>query len=166
MVRSRDVVFVEDQTIEDIDKAEKPESQGQSLIDLDPVPLTPTPGVIDDEDRDEHQNDAQVEDEVDVPEVDVEDHHEELAEQGEIPLRRFARGRIPSTTYSSDEYVLLTDGDEPECYQEAVDSEEKAKWVAAMNEEMQSLYENETFELVKLPKGRKALKNLWVYKVK
>ena len=35
-----------------------------------------------------------------------------------------------------------------------------------MKEEMQSLYENETFELVKLPKGRKALKNLWVYKVK
>ena len=31
---------------------------------------------------------------------------------------------------------------------------------------MNSLYENETFELVNLPKGKKALKNKWVYRVK
>ena len=28
-----------------------------------------------------------------------------------------------------------------------------------------SLYENDTFELVNLPKGKKALKNKWVYRV-
>ena len=31
---------------------------------------------------------------------------------------------------------------------------------------MNSLYENNTFELVDLPKGKKALKNRWVYKLK
>ena len=31
---------------------------------------------------------------------------------------------------------------------------------------MQSLYDNETFELVKLPKYKKALKNRWIYRVK
>ncbi|KAD4180551.1 hypothetical protein E3N88_29142 [Mikania micrantha] len=31
---------------------------------------------------------------------------------------------------------------------------------------MNSLYENNTFELVKLPKGKRALKNKWVYKLK
>ena len=33
-------------------------------------------------------------------------------------------------------------------------------------DEMTSLHENNTFELVKLPKGKRALKNKWVYKVK
>jgi hypothetical protein len=62
--------------------------------------------------------------------------------------------------------VLLTDADELECYQEAIESEQKVKWVSAMKDEMQSLYDNETFKLVKLPKGRKALKNKWIYRVK
>ena len=31
---------------------------------------------------------------------------------------------------------------------------------------MNSLYQNDTFELVNLPKGKKALKNKWVYRVK
>ena len=35
----------------------------------------------------------------------------------------------------------------------------------AMTEEMKSLQKNGTYELVKLPKGKKALKNKWVYKL-
>ncbi|CAL1371306.1 unnamed protein product [Linum trigynum] len=35
-----------------------------------------------------------------------------------------------------------------------------------MKDEMDSLYENKTFELVKLPKGKRALKNNWVFKIK
>ncbi|GKB32554.1 retrovirus-related pol polyprotein from transposon TNT 1-94 [Tanacetum coccineum] len=35
-----------------------------------------------------------------------------------------------------------------------------------MEDEMNSLYENNTFELVKLPKGKRALINKWVYKLK
>lgn len=31
---------------------------------------------------------------------------------------------------------------------------------------MQSLRENNTFKLVKLPKGKRALKNIWVYQIK
>ena len=36
----------------------------------------------------------------------------------------------------------------------------------AMEDEMQSLRENNTFKLVKLPKGKRALKNIWVYWIK
>ena len=32
--------------------------------------------------------------------------------------------------------------------------------------EMKSLHENKTFELVKLPKGKRALKNKWVFRIK
>lgn len=34
-----------------------------------------------------------------------------------------------------------------------------------MQEEMNSLHENHTFELLKLLEGRRALKNKWVYKI-
>ncbi|KAL6336537.1 hypothetical protein AAG906_025087 [Vitis piasezkii] len=34
------------------------------------------------------------------------------------------------------------------------------------HDEMESLHENHSFELVKLPKGKRALKNRWVYRVK
>jgi hypothetical protein len=47
-----------------------------------------------------------------------------------------------------------------------MEDEHKKEWVEAMQDEMTSLHENSTFELVKLPKGKKALKNRWVYKVK
>ena len=36
----------------------------------------------------------------------------------------------------------------------------------AMKEEMQSLIENETYDLVKLLEGRKTLRNKWVFKLK
>ena len=35
-----------------------------------------------------------------------------------------------------------------------------------MQEEMDSLHKNHTYELVKLPKAKKALKNKWVYRIK
>ena len=35
-----------------------------------------------------------------------------------------------------------------------------------MQAELDSLHENHTYELVELPKGKKALKNKWVYKLK
>ena len=44
-----------------------------------------------------------------------------------------------------------------------MESESKNKWVEAMKDDLQSLYDNHTFELVKLPKGKRALKNRWVY---
>ncbi|GJV96650.1 putative RNA-directed DNA polymerase [Tanacetum coccineum] len=83
-----------------------------------------------------------------------------------VPLRRSTRDHHPSTRYSANEYVLLTDGGEPECYAEAMEDEHKKEWFDAMQDEMKSLYENNTFELTKLPKGKRALKNKWVYKLK
>ncbi|KAL6529789.1 hypothetical protein OROGR_015412 [Orobanche gracilis] len=73
-----------------------------------------------------------------------------------VPLRRSTRDRHP---YSADEYVLLTDGGEPECFKEALEDENKKDWFDAMQDEMSSLHENNTYELVKLPKGKRALKN-------
>ncbi|GKC51490.1 putative RNA-directed DNA polymerase, partial [Tanacetum coccineum] len=81
-------------------------------------------------------------------------------------LRRSTRDHHPSIRYSVHEYVLLTDGGEPECYAETMEDEHKKEWFKAVEDEMKSLYENNTFELTKLPKGKRALKNKWVYKLK
>ena len=60
----------------------------------------------------------------------------------------------------------MTDGEEPESYGEAIEDEPKLEWIDAMKDEMKSLHENHTFELVTLPKEKIALKNKWVYRVK
>jgi hypothetical protein len=79
------------------------------------------------------------------------------------PLRRSSRDRVPNTRYASGQYVvLLSDGSEPECFSEAMKDENKKEWNKAMQEEMDSLHKNHTYELVKLPKGKKVLKNKWL----
>ena len=40
------------------------------------------------------------------------------------------------------------------------------KWLSVMQEEMDSLYENHTYEITELPKGKRVLRNKWVYKLK
>ena len=84
----------------------------------------------------------------------------------EPSLRRSTRERQPSTRYPPNEYVMLTDGGEPETYQEAILHESKKEWVKTMQEEVRSLLENHTYDLVKLPQGKKALINKWVYRLK
>lgn len=55
---------------------------------------------------------------------------------------------------------------EPKTYKEAMLSENRDKWEEAMQSEMNSLKKNNTWELAALPKGRKALSNKWIYKIK
>ena len=50
--------------------------------------------------------------------------------------------------------MLLTDEGEPESFEEAKGDTHSRKWLSAMQDEMDSLHENHTYELVELPKGR------------
>ena len=74
----------------------------------------------------------------------------------ESSLRRSSSERIPSSRYSPNEYILLTDGGEPESLDEAMESEEKERWFDVMEDEIKSLHDNHTFVLVKLPKRQKS----------
>ena len=42
----------------------------------------------------------------------------------------------------------------------------KQKWEQGMKEEMDSLIMNQTWDLVKLPTGKRTLQNKWVYRLK
>lgn len=47
-----------------------------------------------------------------------------------------------------------------------MDSPYRQEWINAMQDEYNSLIENNTWTLCELPKGRKAIKNKWVFKTK
>ena len=63
-------------------------------------------------------------------------------------MRRSTRERRPLTRYRFFEYIFLTDEGEPECFQEVKSHKDKQSWIKAMQEEMNSLHKNKTFELV------------------
>ncbi|RDX63641.1 hypothetical protein CR513_57905, partial [Mucuna pruriens] len=108
LVRSRDVQFMEDQTIKDIvQNGEQHNYDDQLLGDGFDVPL--------DDDVEEEQEMSQDENLGDAPELPP------------VQLRRSNRQKQSSTRYTSDEYVILIDGEEPECYQESMESEERQK---------------------------------------
>ncbi|GJU08384.1 retrovirus-related pol polyprotein from transposon TNT 1-94 [Tanacetum coccineum] len=56
-------------------------------------------------------------------------------------------------------YLVLTKNDEPESYSEALSSKESVQWKKAINEEISSLEKNQTWSLVRLPAGKKALQS-------
>ena len=65
------------------------------------------------------------------------------------------------------EWVNLTfDKSEPSSVSEAMASPNREKWRSAMEGEVKSLLENEVWDLVKLPKGRKTVGSKWVFKEK
>ena len=55
---------------------------------------------------------------------------------------------------------------EPSTYEEAVSCSDSNKWMIGMQEEMESLHKNGTWDMVRLPKGKKAIRCKWVFKKK
>ena len=81
------------------------------------------------------------------------------------PPRRSAR-ESNTPQYYGREVTHLCDAAEPTTFGEAVRSPNKAKWIQAMEKEMNSLFENDVYDLVELPPQHKAIGSKWVYKIK
>ena len=56
--------------------------------------------------------------------------------------------------------------DEPVTFKQAIKDKDSESWLVAMEEEMQSLLKNKTWEVVPLPVGKTAIGCKWVYKRK
>ena len=118
---------------------------------MDPVPLPEFYGGDETEDIGDTENESQIGNDpivadsnrsdgtVDDIAADYEDGEQDIQEP---QLRRSVRIPKPQTKYPTTEYVLLTDGGEPESYEEAIMDDNKGEWLKAMQEEMQSLHEN------------------------
>jgi hypothetical protein len=82
-------------------------------------------------------------------------------------VRRSTNLSRPPERYSpSLYYLLLIDFGEPKCYEEAMQVDTKKKWDQDMKEEMDSLVNNHTWDLVQFFTGKRTLQNKWVYKLK
>ena len=88
--------------------------------------------------------------------------------------RRSMRDRHEPVRYGIHEYcsnvehqaLHVSEVIEPTTYKEAIAGPQATQWADAANEEYQSLIENETWELVPLPPGRKPVSCKWVFRVK
>jgi hypothetical protein len=85
---------------------------------------------------------------------DDDDEYIELPEA----MERAFRAAVDAKAVSSDA--------EPKSYREAMRGPDSELWHQAMVREMEAHLENGTWELVKLPHGRKAIGYKWVFKVK
>ena len=102
LIRSRDVVFLEDQIVSDAEKSDK--SQSSPEIPIIPTLISP-PTVHDNHGGAEEDNN-------DGPTEPVEQTPSEPPTPLiELELRRSTRERRPSTRYLPDEYAMLTDGE-------------------------------------------------------
>jgi hypothetical protein len=65
-----------------------------------------------------------------------------------------------------EDYAMFTEYSEPTSYTDAVQSVNSNDWRLAMDDEIKSLAENNTWELVDKPSDRLVVDNRWIYKIK
>ena len=78
-------------------------------------------------------------------------------------VRRSGRERHFPNYYGDSIYLSET---KPSTVEEVLSSPEKDCWLEAMEKEMSSVQENDVWELVDLPEGRKPVGSKWVFKAK
>ena len=82
------------------------------------------------------------------------------------PPRRSTRIRKPPVRFADSGLLLEEIEEEPETYEEAIESKYKENWEEAMQREMEAIDENHTWTLEPLPKNRQAIGSKWVFKMK
>lgn len=88
--------------------------------------------------------------------------YEEFEEPKE-PLRRSTRKRKPNPKYAN---AALMEDDGPKEPSSFKDASQHSEWIKAMEEEIEALKQNETWELVPKPKEVHPITCKWVYKLK
>ena len=86
-----------------------------------------------------------------------------MEEEPNVTLQRSNRIQRPPKRYARQATYLP---DEPTTYAQAMESVDAELWTKAMNEEIESLKKNGTWEEVELPQGIKTVNSKWVFKVK
>lgn len=81
-------------------------------------------------------------------------------------LRRSERERRPPDFYGELATIANSESREPATAREALAGPDTDKWKGAMEKEIESLHENQVWDLIELPKDRKAVGSKWVFKLK
>ncbi|KAG5682922.1 hypothetical protein PVAND_012240 [Polypedilum vanderplanki] len=150
-------------TKEDIQHEEtiikKPELSKENL-QFDPedlFELTPPEEQIQNQGINANQEEPNQNEEKDIDE----EFHDAMEEQEQLPIQEPEVIQIEDEVRRSGRVTA-----EPRTYKQAIQSEDKDKWIAAMDQEIKSLCDNDAWCLVDLPAGRKAVGSKWVFKKK
>jgi hypothetical protein len=146
IIRIRDVIFNEKVMYKDQLQGRKQEEEKQEYTVLDEITEKEIPK------EPKNQN--------------VQQQEKQVPQTPASVVRKSTRLSIAPERYSpSLYYLLLTNSGEPECYEEAMQVDTKKKWEQVMKEEIDSLINYHTWDLVQFHVGKRALQNKWVYKL-
>ena len=168
VLESRDVIFDENTFLDDLGASETSE-----IIEIDHDHEEDIPELIEDsEDEGDDENDGE-----------TTETRSERPQRSQQPQKR--RSSLPVPTRSSNRtrnaprewwktsgssgavaYASMALQNEPRTFKEALESVEAKQWEQAIQDELESLERNNTWELVKLPAGRKPVGCKWVFKKK
>jgi len=126
---------------------------------IDDIQFTPNPTIIvnSDDDRTDDEAPELINDVDDM--IVVETHHP----------RRSTREMRPPTRFSEEfatAKLAFSNHDEPQTFKEALSRPDGKQWEKAALTEYESILRNQTWEIVDLPQGRKAIGSKWVFKLK
>ncbi|EDK44873.1 conserved hypothetical protein [Lodderomyces elongisporus NRRL YB-4239] len=90
---------------------------------------------------------------------------------GELKLVDQQMAKLIAVNYVASSFIapenekLITE-DVPKILKQTMNSKDASRWKEAINEELHAHAENQTFSLVRLPKGRNAITSRWVFTIK
>jgi transposase InsO family protein len=166
---SREVRFLTEKIVSKAKEAEMNEKEGSNEILIE---LSGDEGLEEFYDAEDESDDEDTVQENEQENVEVQNEIEEEPTPAMPPTpRRTQRGNAGKEPqrYGDFRTYKASDKDEsaePRSFQEAMRSKGSAAWEKAMREELKSIEENETWDLVELPAGRKAIGSKWVFKTK
>ena len=142
--------------------------------------------IIDDLQDQEGKEDENTDEDMDSRNGDVDDETEPMESNSKrqtrtqsleeatttpVPKRHTYRGSMLERASAAaidleDAYIVDSVGEVPTTFKSAMESSDADKWEEACNSEFEPLCKNDTWELVSLPRDRKAISIKWVFKVK
>jgi hypothetical protein len=98
--------------------------------------------------------------------MSIESCQESESERIEEPIETELLRQSNRDGHEPDRYIgvhdiLIVDQDEPTTYKAAISSPESKKWLEAMQAEIQSMYDNQVWDLVDLPPESRAVGSKW-----
>ncbi|KAK8934286.1 hypothetical protein KSP39_PZI015019 [Platanthera zijinensis] len=168
IVISRDVTFDEasmlkpkcSQQVKSLGKT----TDGLQIVELDVAPIVPLDSCIEQHVPGQIAADGLTD--LGQEDVDTEEDVGEAPVEESIARCRSRRTNVPKPSWLRDHIAFAlsaTEAEIPSHFKEAMESPEGGQWKVAMDEEMESLYKNNTWSLVKVPPGKRAIGCKWVY---
>lgn len=93
-----------------------------------------------------------------------EENSSDEEQRDQSPHKRSTRVRKQTSFYKCNHAFL--EGSEPKTYQEAMQRQDASKWQQAVNKELETLKENNTWDLCEKPLSGEAVSSKWVFKFK